>query len=194
MLRLRKEKLVKRTPKAITILFVKMFVMGIAIEMTAAYILSAILNFMPEVSERYNSNISTLKQFTPEMLIYVCLLAPIIEELIFRGLILGIIKKFAPFIVANITQAIVFGIYHGNWVQGIYAFLLGILIGYVAYITGSIVYTIVLHMGVNISGILIDYIIPEGTNGLITLFIALISLLVIVGIIKGINNDRLADC
>ena len=60
------------------------------------------------------------------------LMAPLSEEIIFRGITMNLSKKaFRYFWLANIIQAVLFGIAHMNWIQGSYAFFLGLALGYV---------------------------------------------------------------
>lgn len=85
------------------------------------------------------------------------LIAPFGEELIFRGvcyhyacrLTAGMPNRKAAFYIANTIQALAFGIFHGNLVQGIYAFLLGLLLGYLRERFGSVWASILAHMLVN---------------------------------------------
>ena len=78
------------------------------------------------------------------MFLYAGLLAPIAEEILFRGLILRNLlpygKKIAVFI-----SALLFGLYHGNIVQTPFAFAVGLVLGYVA-VEYSIVWAMALHM------------------------------------------------
>ena len=141
---------------------------------------------MPSVAEEYMNNLSAILEITPRMLLQVCLIAPIIEELFFRGLIFSLMSKLLPFIFANIVQAIVFGIYHGNVVQVVYAFILGMFIGYILFITGSIVYTIVLHMSINLTGMFIDRIVPMDEALIVRMVIMIISFVIIYLLVKNI--------
>lgn len=52
-------------------------------------------------------------------------IAPISEELLFRGAIYARLRKIMPPIVGIIISSLAFGIYHLNWMQGIYAFIMG---------------------------------------------------------------------
>ncbi len=80
------------------------------------------------------------------------LLAPIGEEYICRGLIQKFAKKaFGKFWIANIIQALVFGLIHMNWVQGIYAFVIGLVLGWLVERYDSIVLAMILHCVVNLS-------------------------------------------
>ncbi len=64
------------------------------------------------------------------IILYSVIIAPVIEEIIFRGLVFGYARKVFPVWLAILFQAALFGIYHWNLVQGIYAFVLGIFLGY----------------------------------------------------------------
>ena len=90
------------------------------------------------------------------LFLYSVLLGPICEELIFRGVTLRLARKALPFWFANLLQAVLFGIYHMNWIQGIYAFALGILLGYICEKGGSIYYSILLHILFNFWGTIIS--------------------------------------
>src|ERR1700689_3687403 len=48
------------------------------------------------------------------MIAVVAILVPIIEELMFRGILLQAISKYLPFGVANALQALLFGAAHGS--------------------------------------------------------------------------------
>ena len=78
------------------------------------------------------------------MFLYAGILAPITEEILFRGLIqrslLPFGKKFA-ILVSSLT----FGLFHGNLIQTPYAFAVGLVLGYVAA-EYNILWAMVLHM------------------------------------------------
>ena len=80
---------------------------------------------------------------TFSMFLYAAILAPIAEELLFRGYILRSLmpygKKFAVF-----ASAFLFGVFHGNLIQTPYAFLMGLVLGYVA-VEYSAVWAIGVH-------------------------------------------------
>lgn len=101
------------------------------------------------------------------MLIAVCILAPIVEEFMFRGLIQRYGLKFLPALAAIVLQGFLFGLYHGNMVQGVYAFVLGTLLGFVAYKFDSLVPNIVLHMAINVSLLFVPQSLFESTTSTI---------------------------
>lgn len=94
------------------------------------------------------------------VLLLLVFVAPVAEELIFRGMVLHKASRSVPFWVANLFQAVLFGIYHWNIIQSIYAALLGYLLGMVYYKFKTIYASIFLHMMFNASS-LIMMIIPE---------------------------------
>lgn len=80
------------------------------------------------------------------------ILAPIGEEFLCRGITLKYAKKcFGKFWMANILQAFLFGAIHGNFVQGLYAFFIGLVLGYLAERYQTLIPCIILHFVVNFS-------------------------------------------
>ena len=58
------------------------------------------------------------------------LISPIAEEIVFRGLIFNRMRRYFPHAAAVIASGVLFGIYHGNPVQGLYGGCMGILMAY----------------------------------------------------------------
>lgn len=81
-------------------------------------------------------------------LVFVGLLAPIFEELIFRKLLLDRIRAYGEG-TAILVSGLCFGLFHGNLFQFFYAFGLGSLFAYIYLRTGSVLYTIILHAIIN---------------------------------------------
>ena len=94
-------------------------------------------------------------------IISVGIIAPFVEEFIFRGVIFKILNKNISALWSIIIQAILFGVFHFNLIQGGYASLMGILFGYVTYKTKSIWPAIVMHISNNVFACIIPLIIPE---------------------------------
>ena len=82
-------------------------------------------------------------------LVATVVLAPVAEEFIFRGVVMKKAQKLMPFMVANILQAVMFGLYHMNWIQGVYAFVIGVIFGFTAEYFHSIWVSVLLHALVN---------------------------------------------
>lgn len=91
------------------------------------------------------------------MVIYI-LVGPFSEEMCFRGLTYEYSRKAIPFWGANCLQALLFGVFHGNMLQGIMAFLLGLVLGYIYGRTRNIIATIIFHISFNASTFFISEI------------------------------------
>ncbi|MDD7148168.1 MAG: CPBP family intramembrane metalloprotease [Lachnospiraceae bacterium] len=83
--------------------------------------------------------------------------SPLAEEIVFRGVIYNRLKKYFPVWIAILTSAVLFGGYHGNLVQGIYGFLLGIVIAWLYEVTGKFRIPVMFHAFANISVFLMTY-------------------------------------
>ncbi len=91
-------------------------------------------------------------EVTPLIVLYGVIIAPISEELIFRGVTMRYALKAMPFFLANLFQAFLFGLFHGNMIQGTYAFVAGLFLGYVCYAGGSLFLSILFHLLFNLLG------------------------------------------
>lgn len=83
----------------------------------------------------------------PLGIISLAFLGPLLEEVLFRGAIQGLLMRYfgRPW-PAIIVAALVFGVFHMNPVQIVYATLLGIVFGWIFYRTGSLMSVIVGHV------------------------------------------------
>lgn len=136
-----------------------------------------------EVSDMITSN--------PLFVTIICagILIPIVEEILFRGLIFNRIKCQYNFVAGLLISSLLFGIYHGNIVQGIYATLLGIFLGFAYHKTKSILIPIFIHMGgntfVSIYGKLGD---NEENIGILVVTVAISIIFALIGTIYFINR------
>lgn len=82
--------------------------------------------------------------------IAIVIVAPLAEEILFRGLILGTLEKVFNVHIAIVLQAIFFGIIHGNIIWAIIAFLSAVYYGYLVRKYDSIFTSIIGHVSVNL--------------------------------------------
>lgn len=88
----------------------------------------------------------------PLAIIAAVCMAPVGEELLCRGVCLHFGKKaFGNFWYANLLQALIFGILHMNWVQGVYAFIIGLVLGLLVERYDSLLPAMLVHFVVNFS-------------------------------------------
>ena len=92
--------------------------------------------------------------------LFVAILAPILEELVFRGMIckrlLALGEGFAV-----VFSGIFFAMLHGNLYQLFYAFTLGCLFGLIYVKTGKVIYSIIYHVFINFIGTVVTTIINK---------------------------------
>ena len=65
------------------------------------------------------------------MFLYTAFLGPIVEEIVFRGVVMKNLAKYGK-VFAIVLSAALFGIFHGDISQGFFAFCCGLLLGYIA--------------------------------------------------------------
>ena len=89
--------------------------------------LSLLTAVFPQAFQNYTKLMSNFESGNMILTLgYAVLIGPVSEEMIFRGAIFDRVYTVFPFWKANIIQAVLFGVYHMNIVQGLYAFCLGI--------------------------------------------------------------------
>ncbi len=107
-------------------------------------------------------NTFTEMQDNPLGIINICILAPIFEELFFRGAIEGsILRSYRNPAVGIIVSALIFGLIHANPAQVVFAFLFGIILGFIYYRTKSITLPIILHFINNTVSVILSIMYPE---------------------------------
>lgn len=123
-----------------------------------------------------------LLQDPPTMLLLVVICAPVLEEIIFRGIIQkGLINKGVKPWRAIIIATVIFGAVHGNPWQFLGALLLGSLLGIVYYKTNSLLLPILMH-GLNnlLSAVLLlkfkteSFTTALGTDSFVLLLVGLV--------------------
>lgn len=101
------------------------------------------------------------------MLIAVVICAPIAEELIFRGLIYNALKKIINLIpkvpssktrlismlLSAVISSALFGLYHGNILQGLYTGILSLFMVWIYEMSGSLFTSMLVHAAFNFAGL-----------------------------------------
>ena len=109
-----------------------------------------------QYSERYQE--ATVVLYSPpfiQQILYSGILIPILEELLFRGLMFRLLRRWIAFPWAMVFSAVVFGAYHGNIVQFIYATICGVLLAYLCEKYDSIIAPVLSHMMMNLVSIIL---------------------------------------
>lgn len=109
--------------------FVLIFAVGVVLE--------PVLRLLPELSLEVGRGLWTI--------VALVLFAPVFEELICRGLVLGSLRSRYGVTVAWLVSSLFFGVIHGQPVQVISATVIGLVLGYVYLATDSLWSVMILH-------------------------------------------------
>lgn len=92
--------------------------------------------------------------------LFVVILAPILEEIVFRGIICKRLLALGEGFAIILSGAF-FALLHGNLYQLFYAFTLGCMFGFVYVKTGKIIYSIIYHVFINFMGTVIPTLLND---------------------------------
>lgn len=123
-------------------------------------------NYLSELADLPNSMQETFEMMMrhPLGIIAIVIMAPIVEELLFRGAIEGhLLRKWKHPAGAIVFSSLVFGVVHGNWVQAPFAFVIGLALGWMYYRTGSLLPGILMHF-VNNSTAVLGFLITDNPD------------------------------
>lgn len=135
---------------------------GILLIFVTGVVIEPLLGLLPEVYlEMLNSAIGT----GGWTILTTVVLAPIMEETLFRGLIQGAICRRDGATKAILISALLFGVFHFIPQQAINAFFVGIILGYIYFRTGSLLTVIIIHALNNaMAYIMLELLGPERAN------------------------------
>lgn len=164
---------------------IHMIILGIGMSGMVSIVsvtLSAIFPSYLEVSKSISDATGSYLQ-----LFSIIIFGPIFEEIFFRGVIFGHLKKNYKIVSAVIVQALIFAIMHGNIVQGIYAFILGIVLGLVYIHYESLIACIIIHVVTNLFGSLVNSFIASKFDNIVIFGVVLSIISVICIIVPGMK-------
>ena len=167
-------------------LTVKIFIILVVISQGFQGVYSLVITqvdkLLPEglsIQESYGAIVENL--FAPVGFLYIILIGPVFEELIFRGAVQGTLRRFGENF-AILFSAILFGFYHMLILQIPFGFVLGLLLGYVAS-RWSLRAAIALHIVINGLSVLVSCFEQEAVvNGIMVIMLACAAATVIMGI------------
>lgn len=159
----------------------------------ASFFVTGVMMILPVSEELLNSYASSsqglLNGGIVMRILSVVVVAPIVEEVFFRGMVISRLKRsMAPW-VAIVVSSLVFGILHGQLLWIIYTFALGVLLGVVAERMKSVSAAILLHMAFNLAGVCVDSLILTNAQMYV---ITVVSLGLVVGSLYYIFKKKVA--
>ena len=152
---------------------------------------------MPGIFAQYVDLMKNLEinAANPVLMIFcVGIFGPLVEEVLFRGMVFGKLRRVFSFWPAALISGAIFGLYHMNLVQGIYAGVFGIILAYVFEKTETIWGCYLLHAFFNLSSYVIEgYETALRSVGfempvLIQLLFGFVSVFVIVLLLKNFKK------
>lgn len=156
---------------------------GACLQLPIGYLihLVEITGIAPDVFTKYVELMEPLMapQNLVLQIITIGIIAPVLEECIFRGLVFHQLRKNVPVALALIIQALLFGISHMNIIQGTYAFLTGILMGLLLLWSDSLILPICMHVGMNTMGVLFSHF-GEGLSDTAFYILTAVSVILII--------------
>lgn len=132
--------------------FVKYMLIGIFIMYVGNIISTNVLTLIELIMGNSTENpVSTMMESSDWYinLLIVGIIGPIVEELIFRKLLIDRLSPFGD-AVAILFPSLIFALIHGNFYQLFYAFALGAVFSYIYLKTGKIIYSTILHVFINV--------------------------------------------
>lgn len=103
--------------------------------------------------------------------LYACVIAPITEELLMRGLVLKNLSRVSQRF-GILLSAFLFGLMHENLLQFLFTFPLGILLAYITIRHNSVTPAILVHISVNTAGValsLCERFLPQGSMRIVNI-------------------------
>ena len=164
----------------LTVVGAVLFTVGM--QYVTVYLMNSVASAFPAWLQEYEDLIESAglgSSMTPVMFVYAIVLGPVCEELLFRGITFFAAKKVMPVYYAILVQAIMFGAFHMNKLQGIYAFVLGLGLGYIMYLYDSLVVTIIIHILYNFIGTVGSDYLPIGGDTVVSFFFCCLLSLVV---------------
>lgn len=134
----------------------KFIVMTVLSGMLIGIIITGILTTFIH-SNKFTTNIVDSFKLSKNGIVLMLLVAPVVEEFVFRGILFNYLRKNCSIITAIVIQALAFAIYHGNITQGIYAFILGIFLAMIYVYTNSLIGSIIGHILSNLIDLILVF-------------------------------------
>lgn len=130
-------------------LFPTIIVLGAILALGLNFLMGELLTYFSTDSvQLQKASFDASTPFWAGVILYL-FVSPIAEELVFRWLLFGRIKRAIPVSLAIVTSALFFGCYHGNLIQGIYAFLMGMVMALTYHWSKTFLIPLLFHMSAN---------------------------------------------
>lgn len=121
------------------------------------------------------------------LLIGTGILVPIMEEIIFRHGVHGVLSR-SNTVVAYIVSSLLFGLIHGNLIQGCYAAVLGFVCAFLFEKGKNLWYPIIIHMTINTLSVFVSHFAQQGD--IIMISAGVVGLAIIIFMLLKVDDVR----
>ena len=139
----------------------------VAVTMLFLSPLLTFINLLSQLLSDYVAATSIVEELAgvpfPVAFAAIALLPAVTEEFVYRGMLFGGYRKRSV-LMGAIVSGLMFGMMHGNLNQLMYAFVMGVVFALVDEITGSTVSSMVMHLLVNGTSVVLVYLMADMQN------------------------------
>lgn len=196
------QKISRLDNKSKMVYFAALIALGIIVQIGAAYVMNGILfsgQAFNAVNEEYSKVSDKLTAPDFRQIIQTILISPVLEEFVFRFAFIGLVIKLAKdvfakatldrigdnrlFWIVNVLASILFGIYHFNIVQFVYASILGLMLGFIFYKMGGYVASLMVHVVINTAGVYLTPLLPDSIAPMAMVVIGIAVLIIAIAVL-----------
>lgn len=172
-----------------------LFFAGMGMAILSNLLSNYLLNILVNLGVPYPHFPSTMELTGTSLILNIISTAvfpALLEEMVFRGYIQTALRPYGEGL-AVVMSALIFGLFHGNILQVPFAFLMGLVFGWVMVQTGSIWPCVLLHFGNNLMSTLLEYFSlasPDTEQALIMITFTVVSAVGMIALVALLVRDR----
>lgn len=164
-----------------------LLLIGASLATFANMLVAALQNILPVREYQETMNQITSGKSIWMLVFWMGIVAPVAEEMIFRWLIYFRLRDYMRMGMAMAVSGILFGIYHMNLTQAVYASILGMMFAYFLEITGNLWASVLLHIGANCWSVLMPEILLRIPKEAYVPAVLAIEAILFAGLLTGIS-------
>ena len=162
-----------------------LLLIGASLATFANMLVAALQNILPVREYQETMNQITSGKSIWMLVFWMGIVAPVAEEMVFRWLIYFRLRDYMRMGMAMAVSGILFGIYHMNLTQAVYASILGMMFAYFLEITGNLWASVLLHIGANCWSVLMPEILLSIPEKIYVPAVLTIEMILLFGLITG---------
>lgn len=162
-----------------------LLLIGASLATFANMLVAALQNILPVREYQETMNQITSGKSIWMLVFWMGIVAPVAEEMVFRWLIYFRFRDYMRMGMAMAVSGILFGIYHMNLTQAVYASILGMMFAYFLEITGNLWASVLLHIGANCWSVLMPEILLSIPEKIYVPAVLTIEMILLFGLITG---------